>query len=202
MLRLKTSDQSLRQAQKSFKNFSKNLLDFGMSDNPADYKEQELLEIINGIYKTKKKLLVGGDYFIEVNDIISAECELVKVTYKKGKLSTKDYQDGYHKKISNVNTFHVSDYYVSTKNPQHGNYKHDITKVLEKCGLIKKSRGKFPRAFSIKNDYESLINDEYPKDLFHPIKRFINGFFFEDDYHITDFTVTGNVLKFEEYSKD
>lgn len=197
MLRLKTDDPRLKQAEHSLNNYSANLLNFGMSDKSSDYTEQELLEIINGIYKTKKKLLVGGDYFIDVNDIISAECELVKVTYKKGKLSSKDYQDGYDKKIRNVNTFHVSDYYVITKNPHSGNYKHDITKILSKYGFLKKSRGKFPRAFSIKNDFPSLVNDEYPRDLFHPIKKFINGFFFEDDHHITDFKITGNVLKFE-----
>lgn len=198
MIKLKSNDPRLKTAMASLKNYSSNLLKFGMSDNPADYSENELLEIINGIYRNKKKLLVGGDYFIDVDDITSAECDLDRVTYKKGELSSKDYNDGYHKKISNINTFHVKDYYVTTKSKYGGQHKHDITKILFKAGLLKKSRGKFPRYYSIKNDYETIQNGKYPKDLYHPIKRFINGFFFENDYKVSEFNVTGFVTKFEQ----
>ncbi|WFB62109.1 hypothetical protein PZ892_10490 [Sphingobacterium sp. WM] len=197
MIKLPKNDPRLRNAKQSLKNYSSNLLKFGMSDDPKNYSEEELLEIVNGIYRKKKKLLVRGDYFIDVDDIVSTECDLARVTYKKGKLSSKDYENGYHKSLRNISNFHINDYFVITKSEYVGKNKHNITKHLFNTGLISRSRGKYPKVFAVKNDYESLQNNKFPKDLFHPIKRFINRYFFDNDYHFPDFKVTGYEIEFE-----
>ena len=36
---------------------------------------------------------------------------------------------------------------------------------------------------------QSFKEGYFPKDLYHPIKRKINGLFFDDDYRINDFKV-------------
>ncbi|MBA5630339.1 hypothetical protein [Moheibacter lacus] len=164
---------------------------FGRSKNISDYSEEEINEMILGIYRHKMMLLVDGDYFIDMNKVIRAECELVDVSYLK-KLSLEDYKNNLHNSLSNIRTFYVKDYFLVTDHPEKGIEKHKITRFLSKVGFLKKGRGKNSTSFSIANTYDKLLFGEYPKDLYHPIKHYINGLFFNDDYYITDFEINSS----------
>lgn len=175
--------------------YLENFKKFGMSTNIHDYSREEMSEIVNGVYRKKKLLLTQGDYFVDLNEVISTECVLEDVRYYK-RLSDKDYQNNKHKSLKAIRSFHVKHYYLITENEVNGSKKHEITKLLHKVGLIKRSTGKFPRYYSLKTYYKTLQNGN-PKDLFEPIKRFINGYLFDDEYRISDFRVTGVDFNFE-----
>lgn len=163
----------------------------GKSSNINDYTDREISEMLFGIYRDKKILLVDGDYFINLADVVKSECILASVSYIK-KPTLNDYRNNSHNTIDNIRTFFVEDYFLITKTPIEGLTKHKITRYLNKIGSLTKGRGQNARHHSIANDYKSLQNG-YPKDLFHPIKRYINGLFFENDYKIADFEVTSNI---------
>lgn len=161
---------------------------YGRSRNISDYSEEEINEMLLGIYRHKMTLLVDGGYFIDLNKVIRAECHLVDVSYLK-KLSLQDYKNNLHNSLSHIRTFYVKDYFLITDDPVKGVEKHEITRYLSKVGFLKKGRGKNSISFSIANNYDSLLFGKYPKDLYHPIKHYINGLFFNDDYQITDFDI-------------
>ncbi|MGE8536197.1 MAG: hypothetical protein ACN6OJ_16530 [Chryseobacterium sp.] len=165
---------------------------WGKSENINDYSEREINEMILGIYRTKKYLLVDGDYFVNLQDIIKTECILQDVSYLK-KPTIETFKDNSCNIINNIRTFYVKDYYLITKSPIGGNTKHKITKYLYKVGFLKSGRGRFIGLFSIVNDYKTIENGMFPKDLYHPIKRYINGLFFNDDYKISDFEVISSL---------
>lgn len=179
--------------------YLKNFRKFGMSTNIHDYSREEMSEIVNGVYRKKKLLLTQGDYFVDLNDVVATECVLhdVKhfVYYKKPPV--KGYQNDLHKSLKSIQSFLVKHYYLITENEVYGSRKHEISELLHKVNLIRRIPGEHPRYYSVKNDYQILVNG-YPKDLFHPIKRFINGYFFDDDYRISDFSVTGYDISFED----
>ena len=195
MIKFNQNDPEIDSVKLNPISYLDNLKKFGMSTNINDYSREELSEIINGVYRANKTLLVQGDYFINLNDVIAAECVLEGVRYLK-KLSVKDYQNDQHKNLKLIRSFHVKHYYLITEKKVYGSTKHEITKLLFKVGLIKRSAGKYPRYYTVKNDYKTLQNG-YPKDLFHPIKRFINGYFYDDDYRISEFNVIGNGIEFQ-----
>ncbi|RXM39305.1 hypothetical protein BOQ62_12480 [Chryseobacterium sp. CH21] len=161
---------------------------FGKSENINDYSEREINEMILGIYRTKKHLLVDGDYFVNLQDVIKTECFLQDVSYiKKPTLATVG--DNSCNNINNIRTFYVKDYYLITSDSIGGNTKHKITRYLHNIGFLKTGRGQFSKLYSIANDYKTIENGIFPKDLYHPIKRYINGLFFNDDYKISNFEV-------------
>lgn len=161
---------------------------YGKSENINDYSGREINEMILGIYRHTKYLLVDGDYFVNLEDVIKSECVLQDVSYYK-KPTLKTFKDNSINIISNIRTFYVKDYYIITEKPIAGITKHKITKYLNKIGFLNSGRGKYRGLFSIANDYQTLQGGKYPKDLFYPIKRYINGLFFSDDYKISDFEV-------------
>jgi len=161
---------------------------YGKSEDINDYSEREINEMLLGIYRDKKYLLVDGDYFVNLENVIKSECILQDVSYYK-KPTLKTFKDNSCNFISNIRTFYVKDYYIVTKEPVAGITKHKISKYLYNIGFLNSGRGKFRGLFSISNHYQTLQGGSYPKDLFHPIKRYINGLFFSDDYKISDFKV-------------
>lgn len=161
---------------------------YGKSVNIDDYSEREINEMLLGIYRDTKHLLVDGDYFVNLENVIKSECILQDVSYYK-KPTLKTFKDNSINIISNIRTFYVKDYYIITNQTVGGITKHKITKYLHKIGFLNSGRGKYRGLFSIANDYQTLQGGNYPKDLFHPIKRYINSLFFSDDYKISDFEV-------------
>ena len=161
---------------------------YGKSQNINDYSEMEINEMILGIYKTQKFLLVDGDYFVNLEDVIKTECILQDVSYIK-KPTLETFENNSCNVISNIRTFYIKDYFLITKNPNGEIIKHKITKFFHKIGFLNSGRGKYRGLYSIANDYKTILNGKFPKDLFHPIKRYINGLFFNDEYKIDDFEV-------------
>jgi len=163
----------------------------GKSLNIDDYSDAEIHEMLWGIYKEKKILLVDGDYFINLNDIVRSECILATVSYKK-KPTIADYKNGTYNQIDNIRTYYIADYYLVSEKEIGGEKKHKISRFLEKTGELGRGRGQYSRYYSTKNDYPHFQNG-YPKDLYLPIKHGINRIFFNDDYKISDFQVISHI---------
>lgn len=144
----------------------------------------------------KEMFTTDGDYSINLNNVKSAYCTLENVTYIK-KPTQDDYKNGRHNIISNIRTFYIRNYFLVTDKPEGWDTtEHDITKYLWRAGAFRKGSGNFKELYSIANVYISLQKFErgaFPKDLFYPIKQFINAAFFEDDYKINDFYVNGRI---------
>lgn len=159
------------------------------------YSDYEITEMIYGLYPHKKMILVDGDYFIDLKDVIEIVCDLNQTTYFK--VPTKeDFITNAHNSISNIRTFYISNYWLITKSEINGSTKHRITRLLYKIGAIRQGRNKFKKLYSIKNDYvffQRFEQGSFPKDLYYPIKRYINGLFFEDDYRISNFRVDSQI---------
>ncbi len=166
---------------------------YGKSNNIRNYTDLEILEMINGIYRDSKTLLADGNYFLELSAVVASKCILEKVTYLK-KPTEEDYRTNNHNHISNIRTFYISDYFLITNSTVNRNTQHRITDYLYRIGFLNKGRKDFAGLYSISNCYKTIHNGKYPKDLFHPIKRYVNGLFFKDDYRISDFTVESNLI--------
>lgn len=155
------------------------------------YSDREITEMIYGIYTDTKMILVDGDYFIDLKDVTEIICVLDNATYIK-KPTADNFKTNSHNSINNIRTYYIKDYFLVTKNEVAEQTRHKITNLLCKIGAIKQGRNEFIGLFSIPNDYQSLQTFKqgiFPKDLYHPIKRYINGLFFQDDYCIDNFKV-------------
>lgn len=145
---------------------------------------------------TKKMFTTDGDYAINLNNVKSAYCTLENVTYIK-KPTQDDYKTGRHNIVSNIRTFYIRNYFLITDQPEGWDTtEHDITKYLLRAKALRKGTNNFRELYSIANDYVSMQKFDrgsYPKDLFYPIKQFINGEYFKDDYRIKDFYVKSNI---------
>jgi hypothetical protein len=164
---------------------------YGKHSEVNKYTDQELTEMYHGIYKDKKVILVDGDYFIDLKDVVEIICSLDSVSYLKGP-SADDYKTNGHNHLENIRTFYVKDYFLVTSTETQGRTKHSITSLLCAIGAINKGRNHFVGLYSIKNSYKSLQpfkQGKFPKDLYHPVKNYINGLFFSNDYHISNFKV-------------
>jgi len=169
--------------------------EYGKSKEIYDYSENEISEMLFGVYTHKGMLLVDGDYFIDMNNVFQVVCELENVTYDK-KPSLEDLKTNSHNTIDNIKTFYLKNYYLITKDKFGGETKHRITRFLCKIGVIRQGRNNFRGLYSIGNSYKTVQaynGKKYPKDLFHPIKFYINGLFFVDQYKITDFIVKSEI---------
>jgi hypothetical protein len=176
-------------------------IEFGKSKNIYDYNEEEISQMLFGVYTHKGMLLVDGDYFINVNSVTQAICELEDLTFIK-KPNLEDLKTNNHSFIQNIRTFYVKNYYLITNEEFAGLKKHKISIYLLKIGFLKQGRNNFRGLFSVSNDYktvQSFNGKKYPKDLFHPIKNYINGLFFVDDYKIVNFIIESK-LKIENTS--
>ena len=169
--------------------------EFGKSKNIFDYSEEEISEMLFGIYTHKRMLLVDGDYFIEMENVFQVICELANVTYEK-KPNLEDLKTNNHNTINNIRTFYVKNYYLITKDKFGGKTKHKITIFLVKIGVIRNGRNQFRGLYSNRNAYKTIQSyngKKYPKDLYHPIKFYINGLFFGDQYKIDNFIVESEI---------
>jgi len=171
--------------------------DFGKSYDFDDYSEEDIVEMYYGIYKNNDILflLVDGDYFIDMNDVIQTGCTLEKVTYY-GKPTKEEQKSISRYNIQKISTFYVKDYFLITANKINGMNRHFISRFLWKTGAINAGRNQFSQLYSTRNDYKVLQDFKeglFPKDLFYPIKTHINRLFFENDYMISDFIVESKI---------
>lgn len=160
--------------------------EYGKSENIKDYSEVEVSEMLKGVYSKSGYLLVDGNYFINVKDVIQAGCTWETVTSNIKLDSSQPIP------INQIRTFYVRNYYLITKDCVNGTNKHFINSYLSKIKIIHPGRGRFKGLYSISNSYvcvQSFGHGYVPKDLFHPIKFYINGVFFNDQYRISDFVV-------------
>lgn len=139
-----------------------------------------------------------GDYFINLNNVTSAFCTLENVTYVK-QPTQEDYKIGSHNTIYNIKTFYIKNYFLVTDKPEGwpGATEHDITKQLLKAGAFKKGAANFKQLYRIRNGYQlvqKFNRGAFPKDLFYPVKEFINRAFFQDEYKIDDFYVKSKIV--------
>lgn len=149
------------------------------------------------IYVATGWILVDGDYFINMKDVIQTGCILEAVTYHQ-KPTQEEQKEISCDTIHNIKTFYIKDYFLVTKSKENEIEKHPITNFLYNIDAIQAGRGRFVGLYSIESSYESMqIFKEgyFPKDLYHPIKRQINGLFFDDDYRINDFKVISPKIK-------
>lgn len=163
----------------------------GKSMDINDYSSTEISEMVYGFYKDKKVIITDGDYAVELKKIKGIICELQTVTYFK-KPTLADYKSNIHNTLKNIRTFYIKGYYLISDEEIYGNKKHEITRLLWKAGAYRQGTNNFRDLYSIKNDYQvtqQFTKGKFPKDLFHPIKIFINGLFFGDDYKIVNFYV-------------
>lgn len=175
--------------------------EYGKSKEISDYTQEEISDMLQGVYNHKQMLLVDGDYFIDMNNVTQAVCELEDATYEK-KPTLEDYKTNAHNTIQNIRTFYVKNYFLITKDKFGGKTKHSINRFLTKTGIIKNGRNQFRGLYSNKNAYKTIQTfngKKYPKDLYHPIKVYINGVFFENQYKIDNFIVESK-LKIENTS--
>jgi hypothetical protein len=107
---------------------------FGKSENIKDYTEREITEMIFGIYKDTKNLLLD-DCFLDLTKVTSAKCVLENVTYYK-KPNMDDYKTNYHNRIDNIRTFYVKNYFLITEEKINGTKEHNITRYLHKIGFL------------------------------------------------------------------
>lgn len=167
-------------------------VDYGKSPDIEDYSEREIAEMLLGVYKDTRNLLVDGDYFIDLSKVIASKCILETVSYIKNP-TKDDYKTNYHNRIDNIRTFYVKDYFLITDEEVFGMKEHKISRYLYRVGALNAGRNNFVGLYSISNDYKSLLFGSYPKDLYHPIKRYINGLFYNDDYRISSFIFVSNL---------
>lgn len=167
--------------------------DYGRSENILDYSDREISEMIYGIYKDSKNLLVDDDYFVDLTKVTATKCILGTVTYFK-KPNTNDYKTNNHNQIDNIRTFYIKDYFLITDQYIFGNKEHRITRYLHKIGCLKQGRNRFKDFYRVSPYHRTLLYGKYPKDLYHPIKRYINGLFFNDDYRIREFIFESELI--------
>jgi len=174
----------------------------GFPKDLEGFSDYEIMEMMYGIYKKSLSLLVDGDYFIDLNDVIESVCELAEVTYFTPP-TDKDFKTNHHNNIKNIRTFYVRDYFLVTRNEREGVAKHRISRYLVKVGAINPGRNRFAGLYSNRNYYKTLQDFQdglFPKDLYYPIKKYINGLFFNDEYRISKFRVESS-LKIELQNK-
>lgn len=167
---------------------------YGKSSDIKEYSDREITEMFHGIYKDDAKLLVDGDYFIDLYKVDEIICQLERVSYYK-KPTAKDYETNAHNSICNIKTFFIKDYLLNTEIEFNGVTLHRISNFLHHLGAFNQRRDK-NGLYSISNDYNSLQSFKdglFPKDLYHPIKKFINGLFFIDEYFISNFKVESKI---------
>lgn len=157
---------------------------YGKSDTINDYSDSEINEMAVGVY-SDTKFLLSDDVFINMQEVIKSKCILIDVSYYQ-KPTLQSIKDNSCHYISNIRTFYIQDYFLITQNDKEV-LEFPITQYLHKVGALRKGSGKYCKLFSIANDYKSLLNGQYPKDLFYPIKNYINRVFFNDDYRISEF---------------
>ncbi|MGE8426232.1 MAG: hypothetical protein ACN6O7_00075 [Sphingobacterium sp.] len=174
------------------KNWSDSGLAFeklGRSSNIADYSDREINEMLLGVYKDSKHLMVDEGYFIDLSQAHKASCILVDVSYsrriKPAPNSILSLQD--------IRNFYIEDYFIETEEAFSNKNKHKITGYLKKIGGISLGKGQYNYLYSIPNDFKTFFGDT-PADLFYPIQRYINGLFFDDDYRISDFEVISKIV--------
>lgn len=164
--------------------------EYGKSDNIKDYSEEEISEMLKGVYSRSGYLLVDGNYFINIKDVIQAGCTLKTVT------SSTELDLSQPIPIKKIRTFYVENYYLITKNDYNGTNKHFINSYLTNIKVIRPGIGSYKGLFSHTRAYDTVQNFGHgyvPKDLFHPIKFYINGVFFSDQYRISDFVVDSDL---------
>lgn len=169
--------------------------EYGKSDNIKDYSDREITEMYYGIYQSTKSLHVDGDYYLDLTKVSAVKCILSDVAYIK-KPNKSDVQTNNYNRLENIRTFYIKDYFLITDEKESGATDHKITRFLYKLGQLKLGRNAFSGLYGIPNDYNSFQdgkNGNYPKDLFHPIKRYINGLFFNDDYRIDNFILESKI---------
>ncbi|MEO5991385.1 MAG: hypothetical protein ABIP68_07080 [Ferruginibacter sp.] len=168
---------------------------YGKSPNISEYTDREITEMVYGLYVDKKMIHTDGDYFIDLNEVTEIICDLDQATYFT-KPTIEDYKTNRHNAISNIRMFYIRNYWLITDKETYGTKRHNITRLLYKIGAIRQGRNNFKKLYSISNSYVAFQKFEqglYPKDLYHPIKRFINGLFFQDDYRISNFKVESDI---------
>jgi|AntRauTorckE5430_2_1112549.scaffolds.fasta_scaffold12196_1 hypothetical protein len=171
----------------------------GKSDNIKDYSPYEISCMRYGIYEPTQKLLTDGDIFIDVNSISKVICKLDNVSYLR-KPNKSDYETNKHNYIGNIRTFYVKEYLLETKDKFDTFSQFKITRLLANIKAINRGRGNNAKLYSVSNSYKSLQkfgNQTIPKDLFYPIKIYINDLFFQDSYRISNFNLESHI-NFEE----
>lgn len=164
---------------------------YGKHSDIKMYSDREISEMLYGIYSHSKIILVDADYFVNLSDVIETVCVLNKATYNK-KPTSEDLNTNAYNTIRNIRTFYVKDYYLITKSTIAGKTRHQISNYLLRIGAIRQGRKEFKGLYSVSNQYQTMQKFKqglFPKDLYHPIKRHINGLFFDDDYYISNFKV-------------
>ena len=184
------SEKTLRAVRKNPMNFGLRYKEYGHSASILDYSDEKITEMLLGVYTDTKHLLVDGDYFIDMKDVIRTGCISEDVSYKKKPALNVDRAENYS--INNIQYFYVKGYFLITKNEVNGRKKHFINSYLLKTKAIRPSRGKHEGLYCIKNERQFLqtFKDvDLPKELFRVIQFFINSTFFRDQYKIREFMV-------------
>ena len=166
-------------------NYGLRYKEYGHSENIKDYSTREISQMLKGVYLHKNHLLVDGDYFIDVNDVIQAGCTLKSVTsYLRLDLSKPI-------PAKSVRTFYMENYYLITRNKINGTNKHSINSFLIKMKALRPGHGNFRGLYALTNYYKfrPFKQEPFPKNLSYPISLFFKDLFFKNQDKKTDFIV-------------
>ncbi len=166
-------------------------LEYGKYAEINQYSDEEITEMLYGVYSSSKTIKVDDGYFLDLKSIKQTICVLARATYYRSPTS-EDLKSNSHNTIRNIRTFYVKDFFLVSEIPVSGQTKHRITQHFSDIKVLRPGRNEFSGLFSIANSYKTLQRFEqgvFPKDLYYPIKRHINGQFFNDDHRIRDFKV-------------
>lgn len=189
MEKIRTFQQyELNKIRKNVKGSGLQFEKFGRSSNIMDYSDREINEMILGIYRDSKHLMVDGDYFIDVSTVQKATCILSDISYSRRIKPDKTAAI----KLKDIRNFYIENYFLETSEEFSKSYTHKITGYLKKIGGISLGKGKYSHYYSIPNDFKTFYKDT-PIDLFYPIQHYINGLFFGDDYHVSTFEVVSSL---------
>lgn len=166
---------------------------FGKYDSVSQYTDEEISEMYYGIYKDRKILVSDDGEIVEMNKISSGCCKLSGITY----IDSKDRKSNMNINISQVKAFKIEDYFLEESDIIGNIHQYKISELLSKLGALKKMKSEFGNYYCIQNSYKELQSFNkclIPKDLYQPIKLYINGLFFNDHYYIDNFRIESRFI--------
>ena len=187
MLKKKSINVSyLKKVKTNPEEFIKGYSIYRKNENIEKYDDNEIREMLIGIFKKEKHLMVDEQYFIPINNVIKVMCIVANTTLLKTnkEINEVDFKDN----ITLIKTFFVKDFFLITSKKINDSYRHKITDYLYKMGGYNRARGKNSSFYNIPNDTK-LLYKNYPVDLYHPIKRYIGEIFYGDGQNVFDFEV-------------
>lgn len=163
------------------------------SDSYEKYDDQEISLMYYGAYVDRKLLISDEGKIININKVKSIYCDIAEIK----SIKNVDIDDKFNIiNILDVKSFYINSYIIEEIDWNGNIIQHNISRFLANIGAIKKDP-KSMKYYIIQNNSRELQqfnNILLPKDIFFPIKFYINGLFYNDHYYFSDFKIHGPYL--------